>query len=394
MWSERINPSRRLKVMMVAVGLEIGGTEKQILDIASRLDRRRFEVIVCALKGMGTIGNECRDRGIRVLALGGRGKWDVRVSFRLWQILRNEQPDIIHTFLYLANILGRIVGRFLKIPVVIGSYRGVEIWMSWPCVLLDRLTARWVHTMTCCSLAVRQSMLSRVGGAPEKYVAIYNGIDVVRFGGRTSLTRADVGLSDGMPVIGTVCRLDEPVKGLTSLLHAFALLLKEPEMDGCRLLMIGDGRSRASLEGLALALGISKQVVFAGMRRDVEKVLPLIDLFVLPSQYEGFGIAIIEAMAASRPVVATAVGGIPEIVIQGETGLLVPPGDIAGLAEAMCSVLNHPERANAYGAAGLRRVRKRFSIEVAVKRHEELYETLFAMSGQGAMQESDVLPAA
>lgn len=387
--SEPLTASQRLKVMMLTVGLDVGGTENQTVELSSRLDRRRFHVTVCALKGEGAIASELRDRGIKVVALSGKGKWDVRVPFRLWRVLRAERPDIIHAFLFLSNIIGRVMGRCLKIPVVIGSYRGVEIWTSRLFIFLDRMTSGWTHTMTCCSYAVRQSVLSRVGGSPEKFVAIHNGIDVARFGGRSSLTRADVALSDDVRVIGTVCRLTEPVKGLANLLQAFARLLNEPGMDHCRLLLVGDGPSRSRLEDLAVTLGISKYVVFTGMRRDVEHILPLIDLFVLPSLYEGFGIAIIEAMAAGRPVVATAVGGIPEIVVQGETGLLVPPGDVAALSGAMWWILSRPESAAAYGAAGLRRVRERFSIEIAVKRHEELYENLFAMSGRGSIRQAD-----
>ena len=385
---EPLTASRRLKVMMLTVGLEVGGTENQALELSSRLDRRRFYVTVCALKGEGAIASELRDRGIKVVALSGKGKWDVRVPFRLWRVLRAERPDIIHAFLFLSNIISRVMGRCLNVPVVMGSYRGVEIWKSWPFVFIDRMTSGWTQTMTCCSHAVRQSVLSRIGGSPEKYVAIHNGVDVARFGGRSLLTRADLGLPDHVGVIGTVCRLNEPLKGLANLLQAFARLLTEPGMDHCRLLLVGDGPSRSRLEDLAMTLGISKYVVFAGMRRDVEQILPLIDLFVLPSLYEGFGIAIIEAMAASRPVVATAVGGIPEIVVQGETGLLVPPGDVAGLAGAMCRILSHPERAAAYGAAGLRRVCERFSIEIAVKRHEDLYETLFATSGRASRRQA------
>jgi glycosyltransferase involved in cell wall biosynthesis len=371
----------QLKVMMLAVGLEVGGTERQLLDICSRLDRRRFNVMVCVFKGEGTIGHELRDRGVKVIALNGKGKWDARVIYKLWRVMRKERPDIVHGFLFLANITARVIGRVLSVPVIIGSYRGVEIWKSRLYVSLDRLTAGWAHSMTCCSHAVRQDAMARIGGPSEKYVAIHNGVEIERFARRTSLTRAGIGLPDGVPAIGVVCRLSEPTKGLTILLEAFARLVRRPQMEHCRLLVVGDGPARRMLEEVSINLGLSENVVFAGMRCDVEKVLPLLDLFVLPSRYEGFGIAIVEAMAASRPVVASAVGGIPEIIVHGQTGFLVAPGDVEGLVEAMWHVLKHPEQAVLYGSAGLERVRERFSIEAAVRRHEELYETLFAASG-------------
>jgi glycosyltransferase involved in cell wall biosynthesis len=392
--SDCINPRHRLKLMMLTVGLDVGGTECQILDLSSRLNASRYDVSVCVLKGEGSIGREFRDRGIRIFALGGMGKWDVRLLFRLWRVLRREQPDIVHAFLFHANIASRIVGWVLKVPVVIGSYRGVEIYGKWPLALIDRLTSSWAHASTCCSQAVRQSVLFRIGGEKGKSVVIHNGIDILRFEGKTSLSRADIGVCDGVPIIGTVCRLDEPVKGVTSLLQAFQLLLKMPGMGRARLLLVGDGPSRCKLEELANVLGIAKQLVFTGMRRDVEKILPLMDLFVLPSQYEGFGIAIVEAMAAARPVVATAVGGIPEIVIHGETGLLVSSGDVAELADAMCRMLTDPKTSAAYGSAGLRRAREQFSIATAVKRHEELYEDLFSVYTMQARQKIGVARSA
>jgi glycosyltransferase involved in cell wall biosynthesis len=127
-------------------------------------------------------------------------------------------------------------------------------------------------------------------------------------------------------------------------------------------------------------MGLAPWVVFAGMRRDIPSLLPLMDLFVLPSLYEGFGIAILEAMAAGRPVVATAVGGIPEVVVHGETGLLVPPGDPVALADALHELLAHPERARALGARGRERAREKFRIESIVRQHEALYEACLRQS--------------
>src|SRR3989338_7498561 len=125
-------------------------------------------------------------------------------------------------------------------------------------------------------------------------------------------------------------------------------------------LLVGDGPARDRLRSLAEELGLPGQVMFAGMRDDVASVLPMMDIFVCPSLYEGFGIAIVEAMAAGRPVVASAVGGIPEIVVHEDTGLLVPPGDAAALADALATLLNHPEQARAMGARGLARAREKF----------------------------------
>jgi glycosyltransferase involved in cell wall biosynthesis len=221
-------------------------------------------------------------------------------------------------------------------------------------------------------------VLSEVGGDERKYITIYNGVDMG--GGRSHRTVAkpDVGLREGVPVIGTVCRLIEPDKGITVLLQAMAKLTGPPAPLACQLLIVGEGPARSQLHDLGQRLGILSRVVFTGMRRDIADLLPLLDVFVMPSLSEGFGIAIVEAMAAGRPVVASAVGGIPEIVQHEETGLLVPPGDPVALAAALRDLLTRPDRARALGACGQQRARERFSIEVAVKRHEDLYEKLMA----------------
>jgi len=171
-------------------------------------------------------------------------------------------------------------------------------------------------------------------------------------------------------VIGTVCRLVEPKKGLAVLLQAMAGLRDRAV---AQLLIVGEGPAFPALRALSVRLGLSDRVVFAGVRRDIAGLLPLMDVFVLPSLYEGFGIALVEAMAAGRPVVATAVGGIPEVVVQGETGLLVPPGDPGALGDAIAHLVNHPEQARLMGARGRERACDRFSIESAVTRHENLY---------------------
>ena len=319
-----------------------------------------------------------RFTGSAPLTRAGKGKWDVRVLSRLWRAIRQEQPEVIHAFLFFANLASRVLGRFLRVPILISSYRGVDVETGWLYQLIDRWTARWARAMTCCSEAVRRSVIPRIGGDNGKYVTIHNGVDLERFTGSAPLTRAELGLREGIPVIGTVCRLDEPVKGLAVLLEATARLTRQADGPGCQLLIVGEGPADHLLHELVGKLEMAERVVFAGMRRDIERLLPVLDVFVLPSLSEGFGIAIVEAMAAGRPVVATQVGGIPEVVVHLDTGLLVPPGDADALAAAIEAILRDPNRARALGARGQRRAREKFSIELTVKRHEELYETLVA----------------
>lgn len=367
--------ARRLKLMLLTVGLGVGGTEGQVSELALHLDRRRFDVVVCAFKKNGVIANELRNRGIRVITLNGHGLWDVRVILRFVRIVGQEGPDIIHAFLFLANIASRFVGRLLHVPILISSYRGVEIWQSPLLRFLDRLTVRLADINTCCSEAIRYHVMSQHRAtAKERYAAIHNGINIRRFSNSIPLTRAEMGIQEKVTVIGTVCRLEEPVKGLTVLLKAVAQLNVGLADPGAQLLVVGDGPALGELQGLSVQLGISERVFFTGMRRDIERLLPLMDIFVLPSYFEGFGIAIVEAMAAGRPVVATAVGGVPEIVINEETGLLVEAGDVNGLAKAIETLIYDPDLRRRLGQRGQERAREQFSIELAVRRHEELYE--------------------
>ena len=347
-------------VMLLTVGLTVGGTEGQLLELASRFDRRKFHVVVCALKREGPVADAMRARGVRVVTLNGRGAWDLRVLFRLGRIIRAERPDIIHAFLGHANLAASLVGRPLGVPVIIWSYRDVEVWKTRAHWLVDRMGARWADAVTCCSEAVRQFVLARLGGPESKLVTIHNGVDPDAFGVSSSASRLRLQLREGEAVIGTVTRLDEPKKGLAVLLHALAEVARRAGVPAWQCLLVGDGPARDRLERLAAKLGLRDWVVFAGERRDVASVLPALDVFVCPSLYEGFGIAIVEAMAAGRPVIASSVGGIPEIVVHEETGLLVPPGDAPALADAIAALLSRPDLARAMGARGRERVRERF----------------------------------
>jgi glycosyltransferase involved in cell wall biosynthesis len=223
---------------------------------------------------------------------------------------------------------------------------------------------------------VRQFVAEHLGGESGKLLTIHNGVDVARFAVRKGVSRAELGLREDLPIVGTVCRLVEPKKGLAVLVKALARLNNRAEARPCQALIVGEGPAERPLRALCDALDVTPWVVFAGLRRDVPRILSSLDVFVLPSRYEGFGIAIVEAMAAGLPVIASKIGGIPEIVIHGETGLLVPPDDPGALADALRELTANPERAKAMGQRGRQRAKALFSVEAMVKQHEDLYEQL------------------
>lgn len=366
------------KLILLTVGLGVGGTETHILDLASRIDRSRFEVIVCCMKAGGGLAEELRARGVRVVSLEGKGKLDARVLFRLWRLLRSERPDIIQAFLFWANISARLLGGTLRKIPVISTYHDEVISEGWLVRNIDRLTLKWSHTIVCCSEAVRRSVSSQIGGDVARYVIIPFGLDMHQFSEGDVATRRELGLKEDGAVIGTVCRLVEPKKGLSILLAAMADLKRLGGTPGCQLLIVGDGPARAMLQRLSERLEITPWVVFAGVRRDIPRVLPVMQAFVLPSLYEGFGISILEAMALGRPVIATSVGGIPEFVTHEVTGLLVDPGNASALADAIKRILENSEQARQMGLKGQEHVRGKHGIISVVQQHEQVYATCLA----------------
>ncbi len=372
------------KVMLVAIGLGVGGTETHILELASRLDRSRFTVTVCALKSGGTMVQELEKRGVRVLSLDGTGKLDARVIVRLFKLLRAEQPDVVQAFLFWANVAARACGRILRAFPVISSYHDEVVREGWLVRLVDRLTLTWTDRIVCCSGAVGRSVVSRIGGKIEQCTIIPFGVDIEQFEATAAATRRELGLRDSQKVIGTVCRLVEPKKGLRFLLQAMAVLARKYGQPPCQLLIVGDGPSRQELELLRDHLKLSTWVVFSGSRRDIPRVLHAVDAFVLPSLYEGFGIAILEAMAAGKPVIATAVGGIPEFVLSGETGLLVEPGNVEALADAIDQLLSHPQQAQTMGVKGRIRAGESYHISTVVRQHEQVYTACLAQASYGS----------
>ena len=355
----------------------IGGAEKALTRLLTHLDRDRFTpTVACLYGGDGPVADEIRALGIPVTDLGMTAKWRVDALWRLYRLLRRKRPTILHTWMFHANLPGRVLGRLAGVPIIITSRRNENIGGA-PREHLNRWTARLDdRVIAVCELA-RQAEIERARVSPEHVVTIYNGIDAEQFPATNPQVVAQVRQTFGIPVdallVGTVGRLHRQ-KGFTDLLTAIAQV--QERIPTARLLLVGEGELRDDLEIQAQSSGLSNVVTFTGTRSDVAEILAGLDMFVLPSLWEGMPNVVLEAMSAGLPVVATAVGGTPEVVMDGITGLLVPPRDPDGLARAITRLLRDPDLRRKMGRAGRERVERRFGVERMVQATEALYEEL------------------
>ncbi len=356
-------------ILHLITELDTGGAQKALARLLSRLNRRRFApAVACLYNGDKAVAREIRTLGIPVTDLGMTAKWRLDAFWRLYLLLRRQRPIILHTWMFHANIPGRVLGRLAGTPIIISSERTMGQESRWR-YRLNRVTDPLTNHVICVSRQVADFVVREVGIPQQKVVVIPNGIDLQAFAHLPARrqARAALGLPPDKPIVGTVARLD-PVKRLDILLQAAASLRD------VHAIIVGDGPERIRLEALSRQLGMYSRVHFAGEQEDVRPWLAAMDVFVLASDWEGMSNALLEAMATGLPTVATAVGGTPEVVIDGVTGSLVPPHEPAALARAIERLLADFDLRQRMGNAGRERVRKHFSVEEMVRATESLYE--------------------
>jgi glycosyltransferase involved in cell wall biosynthesis len=366
-----------------------GGAEHLALLIATRLDPERFDSILCVSRWplTGPWKNDPSARQAldileaspaRFLPLKRRRKVDIAALARLERFLRRERVDVLHAHKFGSNVWGTLVGRLARVPVVLAhehtwSYEGQPLRR-----FLDReLIARGATRFIAVSREDRRRMSEVEGIDPDRTLFIPNGVlSSPAPSGRD--VRAELGIAPEAPVIGAVGVL-RAQKALHVVLHALVTLRER--WPGIRLLIVGDGPERAGLEALAAELGVTEVVAFLGHRGDVPDVLRALDVAVSCSDFEGSPLAVMEYMDAALPIVATAVGGVPDLIESGVHGLLVPRGEPRALADAIAQALAEPERAREMGARARERRRSEFDIDTLVRRLEALYLELLAERG-------------
>ena len=381
--------------MYVIGTLDIGGAERQLVELATHLDPA-FERAVCCLSAGGPLVADLERAGIPVFVVGlkgvrqERGWGRVRAAFsipvRLVAFVRHVRgfrPTVLHGILFHAYVLSAFTGALLGVPAVIASRRSLSNFKQSRrfYFALERLANRWTDAVIANSEAVRRDAIVREGLAEDAVSVVYNGFDWRAYDRPPDARLRESLAPGGGPVALTLANLI-PYKGHRYLLAAWRAICDALPM--ATLLLAGDGIARADLEAETRRLGLTDRVRFLGIRRDVPDLLAISDVLVHPSLEEGFCNALLEAMAAGKPVVATDVGGNAEAVAEGVTGRIVPARDASALAAAVLRVLRSDDRGLAMGAEGRRRVRERFGCETMVRQYETAYREVLARKGMEA----------
>ena len=377
------------RILRVIARLNIGGPARHVILLSARIDPARYSTLLLTgqeAPSEGNMNSLAKSVEVEPRVVAGLGReislWrDLLAWFRLYRLCLHYRPHIVHTHTAKAGVLGRLAARAARVPVIVHTYHG-HVFQGYFSPLKTRLflaIERWLgrstHRLIAVSEAVRQDLLRLGIGTPERLVVIPLGLNLdpfLRCEDLRGQLRTELGLQPDTLLVGIVARL-VPIKAHDVFLKAAAkVCVRFPQS---RFLLVGDGERLAELQLLVERLGLREQVIFLGWRQDLDRVLADLDLVVLTSRNEGSPVCLIEAMAAARPVVATRVGGVGDVVDDGITGSLVDADKPEDVANAIVELLGDEKRRRAMGEAARERV-PRFGIDRLVSDIDRLYENL------------------
>lgn len=392
----------KIKLLHIITRFDKGGSAENTFLTARNLDKDRYDVML--VTGLSPLANspvhsrdpetaaieaniaELHAKGVRLIRLAELVRdpsplSDLSAFLSLVRIIRREKPQIVHTHTSKAGFLGRWAAWLCRIPIIVHTPHGHVFWGyfgPWQTrlfIALERWTARITTKLVTLTEREKADHLRFRIAPEEKFAVIHSGVDLSRFRpepARKAEIRSALQIPSEGIVIATVGRL-AAVKGQDTLIRAIAECFRHGEK--VFLLILGEGELRSDLETLSAELGIAESVRFLGWRSDVASVIDACDIFCLPSLNEGMGKAIVEAMAMGKPVIASDVGGIPDLVIPGENGILIPPGNSNALAKAILPLRDHPEMRVQMGEHG-REVALGYGVESMIHKIDSLYAGL------------------
>lgn len=368
--------TQKIKVMQIIHDLNIGGLQRVASDIALNIDRTRFNVSVCALREGGPFEKELLERGIKVIKLPPTPDGVDYLSFwKLFRILRKEKPHLIHTHNTQPLLDGVTAAILARVPVRIHTDHAREFPDKKRYMYAEWLLSHFTDRMIAVSESTKADLVKYEKIKPEKIRVIKNGVDGSKFLRKINIREKKKGLcidNTSNPILGFVGRLSNE-KGLIYLVKAMKSLVKDfPDI---LLLIAGEGDFQNDLKRETVESGIGRNISFLGPRFDIGEIMQLFDIFVLPSEREGLSLVLIEATAASLPIVATDVGGNRQIVKDGENGFVVKPKDTYSLYNAINKLIRNKSLQRKFAEYSFDLFKNNFSIDMMVKKYEAVYQS-------------------
>jgi glycosyltransferase involved in cell wall biosynthesis len=382
--------ARKYRIAYIIDGLGMGGAERLMVPILKYLSRLHFEPYVCVMqtKDGNPFADDLRKLGVPVESLEIRHLRDLDAIPRLVKYLKGIRADLVHTQLESSNILGNISAKLLRLPSVCTIHVLPELDVKTKTKLHQKvewfILRHFCDRVIAVAEAARQHHIQISGSSPDQVITIHNGIELAPFANvdhalERDSVRTELGLPSGVNVLISVAVL-RPTKGIQYMIRALpAVLASHPDT---YYLVVGDGSHRGTLVEEVNKAGVQDRVIFTGTRRDVPRLMAASDILVLPSMAEALPTVIEEAMANRLPVIASRIAGVPEMIVQGQNGLMVAPQDVKDLAQACNDLLEHPEKRARVSAEGWKTVNQKFKIERQVEQLKDLYLELLQAYGK------------
>jgi len=366
-------PPQQVHVVHILGALQTGGAEMALVNYLRAADRTAFRHSVVCLSREGELADLVRDLGIPVHLMRIRIR---SYPTNLWELSRwmvQEEVAIVHTHMFTAALGGRLAGLMAKVPLLVTTEHGKEPWKRWHHIQADKFLGARTYRQIAVSEDVRRIRMDRDGVPEDRIVLIPNGVPIPTNTGdleTRNRIRREFGLENDSPLICSIGRVVE-AKAYPDLLDAVTIL--KSRIPGIHWLQVGDGPEGGHLEELIRAGGLEENVTMAGRRSDISDLLGAVDLWVMSSIREGLPVALLEAMAAAKPIVATRVGGIPDAVTDGQSAKLVAPSDPIALAEGIEAVLMNPGFARDLGEEARKRATRDYGNQAVAQRVEQIY---------------------
>ena len=380
--------TRKLKVLHIITNLPVGGAQDNTLITVDELDKERYEVTLMSAAEGDWLDRALKMKNVKLIFINELVRpihliYDMLALFKIYRIIRKEEYDIVHTHSSKPGFSGRIAAKLAGVPIIVHTVHGFPFndfmnpLLKSFFITLEKALAKISNVLVTVSKLNMQKIVELKIADPARLVNIYSGIYFDKFERKTDIVskKKELGLDPKMKVIGMVGRLSNQ-KSPQYFLDAIPAIAKaHPDT---RFLLIGDGELRGDLEARIKELDIHDRTQILGFREDVPDLLQLMDIYVLSSCWEGLGRSLTEAMYLKKPVVATAVEGVPEIVETGKTGVLVPPRDPESISRAVISLLGDPAQTKELGENAHQKVAKKFSAYKMVEQIDQLYQELHA----------------